>query len=124
MGLPQIIARNQTQKIVTSTVNGRVVIQPNTWYTCPTAKKAVLKGRAVCTGTGAGANSTLSGAGVAIRRCLASGGSTLSSDQDLAPDVGFDFEVQLDAGETLISTQDSGTNAEWNVIANVQETPA
>lgn len=44
--------------------------------------------------------------------------------QNLAEGTLFPFEVQLAAGETLVSAQDSGTNAEIDMIAEVQETPA
>lgn len=118
-----LIPLNAVQKIPTLPIKGRIVVQPHTWYTCPAGKKAKIKGSAVVTGTGAATNTTLQGGGVTIRRVLLSGGSLDPSFRDLAPNVNFDFDVELAAGETLQTIQNMGTNAEWELLANVQETP-
>jgi len=123
MALPQVISRNQTQKILGTLISARVVIQPNTWYTCPTGQKATVKGTATCTGLGASANTTLTVAGVVIRRSI-SGGATDPWDRDMGQNVEFDFVAYLDAGDTMITTQDTGTNAEWDITATVLESPA
>jgi len=112
------------QTIPTIDIKARVVLQPHTWYTCPTGKKAIVKGSATCTGTGAAANTTLRIGGVTVRRVLSAGGATNWWFRDLAPDVNFTFEGQLDAGEIIDTIQDAGTNAEWELIAEVQESPA
>lgn len=114
---------NTVQKIPTEPINDRIVLQPHTWYTCPAGKKAIIKGHAVCTGTGAAANTTHRIAGVTVRRCLAAGGGSNSWDRDIAPNVGYDFEGQMAAGEIMDTIQDSGTNAEWDILSEVQETP-
>lgn len=118
------VARNVVQKIPSQPINLRVVIQPNTWYTCPAGQKAIIKGFATCTGTGAAANTTLRGNSVTIKRCLAAGGGTNSWDRDIAPNITFPFEIQLAAGEILDTIQDVGTNAEWEMQAEVTESPA
>jgi len=115
---------NSYKKIQEDSINGRIVVQPHVWYTCPTGKKAIIKGQAVCTGTGAAANTTLQGADETIRRVLSSGGSTDRWQRDLVINLIFTFEIELNAGETLETIQNTGTNAEWEVIAQVLETSA
>ena len=109
----------QVQKIPTQPINSRVVVQPNTFYTCPAGKKAVIVGKAVCTGLGAAASVRLNAAGIRIVEWQAAG----TSDKVLIINSYFSFEIQLAAGETLDSSQDAGTNGEVNVNAKVQETP-
>jgi len=128
MALPQIISRNQIQKIPTIALNVRKVLSGGTdgdFYTVPTGKKAIIKGVAVMTGVGAAASINLRAAGVTIATWLASGG--IGDNKlvfDMAPNVFFPFEVQLDAAEILQYTQNTGTNAEMNVNAEILETPA
>jgi len=128
MALPQVISRNQVQKITSIALNVRKVLSGGTdgdFYTVPTGKKAKIKGTAIGDNTGAGANMSLQFAGVTIATWLASGGA---SDNKLAfsmaEDIIFPFEVQLDAGEVMRYIQDSGTNAEMNINAEILETPA
>jgi len=128
MTLPQIISRNQIQRIPTVALNVRKVLSGGTdgdFYTCPTGKKAIIKGVAVCTGTGAGANASLQFAGVSVATWLAAGGTTDNFIVfSLGIDIFFPFEIQLDAGEVMRYIQDSGTNAEMNINAEILETPA
>jgi len=128
MTLPQIISRNQIQKIPTIAINERKVLSGGTdgdFYTCPTGKKALIKGFAVMTGVGAAATVDLNVAGVSIAEWQSAGGNANQFvPQDLAVGVQFNFEVQLDAGDILQYSQDSGTNAEMNMNAEVLETPA
>lgn len=129
MALPQIISRNLVQKIPTSEINARVVLQPNTWYTCPTGRKAIVKGSVVCTGRGAAANADFNAAGILWFSWVTAGaviGNYLDVARNLSTVNGGQFaffEVQLSAGEIIETTQNSGTNAEFNVFASVQETP-
>jgi len=129
MTLPQIISRNQLQKIPEIQIQGRVVLQPEVWYTCPAGKKAVIKGRIQCTGLGAAANASVQFAGVTMYTWLV---TALNLDYLIAPrelsvdDDQFAFfeDVQLAAGETMETIQNTGTNSEFNVWAQVTETPA
>lgn len=123
MGLPQIISRNIVQGIPTTTINLRKVLTGGTdgdWYTCPTGKRAIIKGKAVCTGLGAAANVNLKAGGLQICQWKASA----VGDLILVIQTYFPFEVQLDAGDKLLYDQDSGTNGEMNMICQIQETPA
>jgi len=129
MTLPQIISRNQIQKIPEIQIQGRVVIQPEVWYTCPAGKKAVMKGRIQCTGLGTAANASVQFAAVTMYTWLVTADNfdylihprTLSvADNQMA----FFEDVQLAAGDTMETVQDSGTNSEFNVWAQVTETPA
>jgi len=128
MALPQIVSRNQAQKIQSVDVNARVVIQPNTYYTCPAGKKAIIKGSVQCTGLGAAANASFEAAGVVMFIWVGSGAivgdyidqprvlSTINSGQVAL------FEVQLAAAEFIRTIQNTGTNSEFNVFASVIET--
>jgi len=117
----------------------RTVVQPTTWYTCPAGKKAIVKGKVTCTGTGAGAEGRFVAGGTIMYRWTGSAvtGTNVAVIDDTATyfqangtqfntplNVFRTFEVQLAAGETIQTTQDSGTNAEFNVFAEVQESPA
>ncbi len=119
-----LTAKNAAQKIPTIPIFGNVVVQPETWYTCPAGKKAIIKGTCVCSNTGAAAVADLEAAGVSIAEWQATGGVfDPSVPQDLAEGTEYPFEVQLAAGESLITTQDSGSNANFKINAKVQETP-
>jgi len=125
MTLPQVISRNQTQKISAVPLTGRVVLQPNTWYTCPTGKKAIVKGKVQCTGLGAAATATFTIAGVIMYEWIV---NATPPDPIIEPrqlDVGAQtfgtFEVELAAGETVVTSQNTGTNAEFNLFADVIE---
>jgi len=117
------------QKIPTFEINGRIVVQPNTWYTCPTGKKAIVKGSVQCTGRGAAANADFNAAGLLMFSWTRA--NTITTDYIDAPrnmttenggQLAF-FEVELAAGEIIETTQNTGTNAEFNVFASVQESP-
>ncbi len=110
-------------------INDRVVLQPNTWYTCPTDKKARVKGRVQCTGRGAAATADFIAAGVIMFRWVAGAaiGDYLENPRNLSTVNGgqfAEFEVDLAAGDTIVTDQSSGTNAEFNVWACVKESPA
>jgi len=119
----KVTALNTVQKINTIQILDRIVIQPNTWYTCPAGKRAIVDITYTCTGLGAAANSTMLAGGETIRRYLAAGGGTNPWDRDLAPNIVGKAKFQLEAGEILQTVQDSGTNSEWEMFGTVQETP-
>jgi len=116
------------QKIQEREINARVVLQPNVWYTCPAGKVAKVKGSVQCTGRGAAANADFNAAGILMFSWTSNGAivddyinqprvlTTINGGQ-----LAF-FEVELSAGQTIETTQDSGTNAEFNVFATVVET--
>jgi len=128
MALPQIISRNQIQRIPTIALNVRKVLSGGTdgdFYTCPTAKKALIKGIAVMTGFGAAGSVDLDVASIAIATWITPGGITNNNNPfAMAINISIPFEVQLDAGDILAYTQSSGTNAEMNINAEILETPA
>jgi len=128
MTLPQIISRNQIQKIPTIALNVRKTLSGGTdgdFYTVPTGKKARIKGVATCDSTGAATTVDLNVAGTSLAEWQSAGGTADPFiPQDLALGVQFPFDVQLDAGEILQYSQNSGTNASMNVNAEILETPA
>jgi len=115
------------QKIPKFEINDRIVLQPHTWYTCPTGKKAIVKGRIQCTGRGAAASASFEAAGVIMFTWVSGSGSIGWEQSPRALNDGSDefalFEVELSAGDIIETTQNSGTNAEFNLWADVQETP-
>jgi len=128
MTLPQIIARNQLQKIATIGINRRdVAAHPITYYTCPTGAKAKIKMLVDCTGTGAAATVDIIVAGVIMFRWIVAAvtESYLDSPRTLSAtaDQFAKAEFDLVAGQTVVSAQDSGTNAEINMFMEIQETP-
>jgi len=113
-------------------INDRVVLQPNTWYTCPAGKKARVKGQVQCTSRGAAATATITIAGIIMFQWTFGTGHTSGDDYINTPrtlstaaggQLGF-FEVDLVAGDTIVTSQNSGTNAEFNLWACVKESPA
>lgn len=119
-----ITARNASQKIPTIGINVRK-IGPFVFYKCPVGKKAIIKGNANCTNTGASATVDLTVVGESVAEWQATTGRTDQNvPQDMAVGVVFTFEYQLAAGEEIASIQSGGgTNAPMNFNAEVQETP-
>jgi len=123
----EIIPKNVSQIQAKFSITDRVVIQPNTWYTCPTGKKAIVKGSVQCTSTGAAASADFVVAGTIMYRWLE---TLVREDYRIIPrslrvqdsQMAF-FEVELEAGEIIETTQSSGTNAEFNIFADVLELP-
>lgn len=123
MTLPQVISRNQVQKTNKRVITWATdVVQPTTWYTCPSNKIAIIKGRCTCDGTGAAATADLNINDVSIAEWQASGGGTDPNvPQDLAVGFIYSFEAELNAGETLTTTQSSGSNANFKLNATIEE---
>jgi len=119
MTLPQIISRNTVQTIPTTALIILRVLSPFTFYTCPTGKKAVISGRATCTSLGAASDCLLNAAGVEI----AQWSGTAIGDRILEVNNYFPFDLQLDAGDTLDYSQDSGTNSQMLINVRIQESP-
>ena len=119
------VALNSVQKIPEIQILDQIVVQPHTWYTCPAGKKAIVKGNCVCENAGAAATCDLDFNGVSHAEWQAVGGRTDQNiPQDLAIGVKFDFEVELSAGQTIITDQSAGTNANFKMNATIRETPA
>ena len=123
MTLPQIISRNQIQK-----TNKRVfplttdVTQPTTWYTCPSGKIAIITGTCECSSTGTGAQADLDFAGVSYAEWQASGGGTdINKLQELDIGIQIPFVAHLSGGETIVTDQNSGTNANFKMQFTIEE---
>lgn len=105
-------------------------MQPHTWYTCPTGKVAKVKGQVQCTSRGAAATADFLAAGVVMFRWDTAGQHTfgenyLTAPRGLSTANGGEFalfEIELSAGETILTDQNTGTNAEFNLWATVVET--
>lgn len=122
----KLIPSNVAQKIPTFDLNVRKVLSGSTdgdFYTVPTGKKAIIEGSAICTGLGAAATVNLQFNGVTFHTWDAAG-STLVQQRTTIINIQIPFVVQLAAGQILRYTQSSGTNAEMNITAKIQETPA
>ena len=108
-------------------ISGRVVIQPETWYTCPAGKRAICKGRVQCTNVGAAAFASFLAAGTIMFQwgTGASGVGWELEPRQLSSivDEFALFDVELAAGEIIQTTQNTGTNAEFNLWMEVLELP-
>jgi len=118
------------QKIPEFEINDRIVLQPHTWYTCPAGKKAIVKGNVKCTGRGAAAVARFEAAGIRMfewdRATVAVNENYIDTPDSLTTSGGGQtafFDIELSAGDIIETTQDAGTNAEFEVFAKVQETP-
>ena len=122
------VGLNSVQKIPdVPIVPRRVVVQPRTWYTCPAGKKAFVRGSVACTGRGAAATADFKAGGEIMYRWTNAGPATLDANivpRLLSTPQYAEFLVELAAGEIIETVQDSGTNAEFNLFAEVKETPA
>jgi len=125
MALPVIVPRNQVQRS-----NKRALFQqdtashPITYYTCPANKIAIITGTWQCLDTGAAAVVDLNINAISIAEVQATGGGTDPSvPQDLAEGLLFPFKVTLAATDTFNTSQDSGTNANTEIIAEIEEFP-
>lgn len=121
---------NQINVMPEIEINNRVVVQPHVWYTCPVGKKAVCRGKIGCTNRGAAAIASFTIAGVIMYEWNNALNGALDANilpRGLGTGSGGQFglfdNVQLAAGETILTTQDIGTNAEFNLWARIQETP-
>ena len=126
-----IIPKTTVQKQVKIPISGREVLQPFTWYTCPTGKRAIIKGRLQCTNRGAAAIATVTIAGTIMFEWNTSdtpvaGETYLDTPRGLSALNGGQFalfDVELAAGETIVTSQNVGTNAEFNLWMEVLELP-
>lgn len=124
-----IIAKTASQKSPRIEINARTVVQPTVWYTCPAGKVAKVQGSVQCTGRGAAATAnfrvssiivfTWDRATIAVADYVTNPLFLTTQGAQMAL-----FDVTLSAGQTIDTTQNSGTNAEFNVIASVEELPA
>ena len=112
-------------------INERHVIQPHTWYTCPSGKKALVKYRFKGDGLGAAAEIYLEVNAVRIAGWknitanVSHGDNAVQSNQGMSSIGSFAAgEVSLNEGETIITSQDAGTNGEFNGFLEIQESPA
>jgi len=123
MALPVIVARNQIQKTNKRTIVWtNDTVQPTTWYTCPTGKIAICKGQVSCIDTGAAATGNFQVGGIIMAIWAATGGDVaVLLPTDLAENVLFPFEVNLEAGDTIVTDQSSGTNAQFKLQMMIEE---
>jgi len=126
-----IIAKTGVQQQIKIPISGREVIQPFTWYTCPAGKRAICKGMIQCTGRGAAANSDFNAAGTIMFSWTTAIAQTAGNDYLIVPRALSTFgggqfalfEVELAAGEIIETTQNTGTNSEFNLWMEVLELP-
>ncbi len=119
------VPRNTSQQISKSFGINLRETSPKTLYTCPTGKKATIKGSALVDSTGAASTVDLLVANQSIAEWQGSGGGNNPSvPQDLATGVRFEFEVQLNVGEKIEYIQNTGTNASMTFSISVQESNA
>lgn len=119
-------ALNNVQRIPEVPINLRSVTQPTDFYTCPAGKKAIFKGYVVCTGRGAAATASLRDPTDSFNVAKWTSSTTIQNSSWDVLRVGTPVFVtlELNAGEVIKTTQDSGTNAEFDVVGKILELPA
>jgi len=105
--------RNTVQGIPTTPFIARLTATTQLWYTCPAGKKARFRGYVI---------PDAFGAGTSLHVVAAS--QQVSSDFTVVNIQSPFIEGDLEAGETLGYTQDSGTNASVDGVWSIQESPA
>jgi len=128
MGI-RIISKTSAQKLQQfPIIPRRTVIQPTTWYTCPIGKKALVVGKAQCTGLGAASRGDVDAGAVTKYRWFTAAsvqnqkcnwnplGLSANVFQETCP-----IRIELAAGETIETNQNVGTNAEFNLDLEVFE---
>lgn len=126
-----IIPKTGIQQQIKIPITGREILQPFTWYTCPAGKRAICKGNVKCTGRGAAAVARYEQAGIRAFEWVRVTNPDANFTYLTAPDFLTTanggqtalFDVELAAGETIITTQDAGTNAEFELFMEVEELP-
>lgn len=126
-----IIAKTGIQQEIRIPIAGQEVVQPFTWYTCPAGKRAICKGQVKCNNRGAAAISRFEAAGLRMFQWNtgvfpAGGENYIDTPEALSTAGGGQtalFDLELAAGEILETTQDAGTNANFELFFNVIELP-
>jgi len=122
-----IVPLNQSQKIPETPLNSRIVTQPGTHYTCPAGKKAVFTGIVQCTSRGSATSANLRDPTDTFNIASWNNVSAIQGNflwDNLSVGAFIPILLELEAGDIIKTTQNSGTNAEFNVIGKIQETPA
>lgn len=115
------------QRIPELEINSRITNRANEpHYTCPTGKKAIFTGFANCTSLGAASSVNLRDPTNTFNICTWVSVASGLAESTLIRRLGHPYAltIQLEAGDTITSTQSSGTNAEFNVIGKILELPA
>jgi len=136
MAIARLTPRTQVTTLAEVGINDHITLQPNTYYTCPTGKKARLIGTVVCRDRGAAASVSFEAAAVVLftwdraTQYIAVGlpdVNYLTYPRALTTFAGgmiAKFEIDLAAGEFIRTLQNSGDNAEIDLNARVLELPA
>lgn len=116
---------NTLQRMVEIPLNNRTVVQPTVWYTCPAGKRALITGQCKLDNYGAASAVYFQVNSAVIHEFNINdktyNGSSYIQHQSYRT---RSFQVELGAGDQLKTTQDIGTNAEFNVNAKILELPA
>jgi len=114
-------------------INRHDIVHPVTYYTCPTGKRARVVGTVVCRDRGSAGTVNFLVADVVLFAWTRTTNintltnySYLNMSRTLSTAEGggnAKFDIVLEAGETLRTTQSSGVNAEIDFNAEVQELP-
>jgi len=133
-----IIAKTAIQKENVFSINLRTTVQPTTYYTCPAGKVARVKGIVRCDDRGAAGVTTLEIAG--INYCEWDKATVF---QPSTQGMGWDYSKYnpqnlttfgggqgatvnhvLNAGDSILTKQSSGSNASFEVFLEITESPA
>jgi len=136
--LLDIVAKNTQQKSPAIAINIRTLIQPHVYYTCPVGKIAKVTGKVGCTFRGAATESRFNFAGIIMFAWVTAAKKTVVPAQDVGGEFGINeprnmttfgggqygrIDDTLMAGELISTSQNSGTNSEFNVFLEITELP-
>lgn len=129
MPVDRIDTLNQVQVNSTFPLNQRTVVQPTTHYTCPAGKQAIVKYRIQCDSLGAAATTFATIGGVRVGTWASGSIATASFGENamvsnittLVLGGWATGEVTIEAGDTVVTDQNTGTNAEFNVFLTITE---
>lgn len=121
MPVGEVRALNTVQRIPETPLNERSTLQPHTYYTCPAGKKAKFTGKVRCRTQGAAAHIHLRDPTDFINYLTWAPSPSVG---EISLNTWVDVELDLDAGDVIKSTQDTGTNATFDVFGKILELPA
>ena len=122
-----IIPKDSINRIPEIAINARSVVQPTTFYECPANKKAIFIGTVQCTGRGAAGQARLFDPSQIFYHASWVTNTPSANRQainSLFVGEAIPIVFELDAGDVIKTDQNTGTNAEFNIVGKILEVSA
>ncbi len=130
MAIATLTSRTVITKLVGTGQVVNSVLTDVTITTVPAGKRTRVTGKIWCVDLGAASSARVTANAIIIARWDTGGGVLHDRRPDqvggasMALNVIYNIDVILEAGETLVLTQNSGTNAQFKRILKIEELPA